>query len=73
MPPKKSSSTNLEEIKALTEVREMVAEEVDAKANLLQARSLQQHTFWMKWMTIGTFLMAFMTFLLAVLPLIVKP
>ncbi|MBR9707436.1 MAG: hypothetical protein GOV15_03295 [Candidatus Diapherotrites archaeon] len=67
MPPNPKRQASLEELKTLAEVRGMVAEEVDAKANLIQARALQKQTFWMKWMTIGTFLMALTTAALALL------
>ena len=65
------SSSKLEELKAITQVRAMVAEEVDAKANLIQAQVLREQAFWTKWMTVGTFLMAVATALLAVSQFIV--
>lgn len=59
-----SRRTNIQEI---AQVRQMIAEEVDAKANIEQAKALKQQTFWIKWMTVGTFLMALASFILAFL------
>jgi len=44
-----SRRTNIQEI---AQVRQMIAEEVDAKANIEQAKALKQQTFWIKWMTV---------------------
>ena len=66
-PCPKDKPISLAELKTIAQLREVVAEEVEAKANVAQAEALAQQIKWMKWMAIGTFLMALTTALMAVL------
>lgn len=55
----------LEEIKTMAELRGLVAKEVEAKSNVLQAQTMIEQVKWTKLMTIGTFFMAVATTLVA--------
>ena len=56
----------IEEIEASAQVRQMIAEEVNARSNVLQAEAQIQTAKWDKYSAIGTFLMAFTTVVLAI-------
>ena len=57
---------SLDEVKTIAQLRSVIAEEVEAKANIAQAQALVEQMKWTKYMTLGTFFMAVATAAMAV-------
>ncbi|MCD4740302.1 hypothetical protein K8R43_03870 [archaeon] len=57
---------NTKEITENAELREVIADEINARSNVLQAEAQFESAKWMKYSAIGTFFMAVATVVLAV-------
>lgn len=59
--------TSAEELLKSAELREVIADEVNAKSNVLQAEAQFESAKWTKYSALGTFFMALSTVFLAII------